>query len=118
LSWTWNANTGDLTALQRASGSSRIAATWYETAGSFTMDLPITDGASHQLALYLLDWDVQGRAETITITDATTGAVLDTRSASSFVKGAYLVWKVSGHVQVTFKRNAGVNAVVSGVFID
>jgi hypothetical protein len=118
LSWTWNSNTGDLTALQRASGSGRIAATWYETAGSFTMDLPITDGVSHQLALYLLDWDVRGRAETITITDAATGAVLDQRSASSFVKGEYLVWKVSGHVTVTFTRNAGVNAVVSGVFID
>jgi hypothetical protein len=117
LSWTWNGSTSDSTALQRAA-SGRIAAAWYETSGSFTMDLPITDGLTHQVAFYLLDWDARGRAETITIADATTGATLDQRSASSFVKGTYVVWKVSGHVKVTFTRNAGVNAVVSGVFID
>jgi len=113
--YTWVPNTADPRALQTGSGSGRIAATWYNSS-SFSLDVNFTDGNTHQLALYAVDWDSQGRSETVQILDATTAAVLDTRSISSFTGGAYLVWNISGHVTISVTQNSGPNAVISGVF--
>jgi hypothetical protein len=105
-----------------ASGSSREAACWYSpslTAGSsFTVDVNLTDGKTHSLALYAVDWEGTGsRSETISILSASTGAVLDTRTVSSFQAGQYLAWNVSGHVQFRVTNLvAGLNAVISGLF--
>ncbi len=115
LDYTWLTNTADPRALQTGSGSGRIAATWYNPS-SFSADVNFADGNTHQLALYTVDWDNQGRSETVQILDASTAAVLDTRSISSFTGGAYLVWNISGHVTVNVTQNSGPNAVVSGVF--
>jgi len=71
---------------------------------------------THKLALYLLDFPNAGYAETVTIKDTATGAVLDTRSASSFQNGVYEVWNISGNVTVTLSSTAGHWAVLSGVF--
>jgi len=76
----------------------------------------LTDGKSHPLALYFLDWDSSGRAESIQIVDANTGQVLDTRSVSGFSGGQYLNWNVSGHVVIKIAVTGGTNAAVSGVF--
>ena len=96
--------------------SSRIAATWF--AGGFSISTNLTDGNPHQVALYLLDWDSTARAETITVTDTATGAVLDTRvlPVGSFNQGEYAVWTVKGNVKFQVARNQGANAVVSGIF--
>jgi uncharacterized protein (DUF2141 family) len=122
LSWPWMASAQDPRALQTASGSSRIAACWYtqgtNSGSSFTVDVNLTDGQSHSMALYALDWDGAGpRSESVSIVDANSGTVLDTRSVSSFETGTYLVWNVTGHVriQVTNLQN-GTNAVMSGLF--
>jgi uncharacterized protein (TIGR03437 family) len=113
--WTWLPLTTDPRALQTGSNSGSIAATWYNTP-EFNLDVNLTDGQSHQLALYAMDWDSSGRAETIELLDAATGALLDTRNISSFVNGLYLVWNVSGHVKINIIQTAGNNAVVSGIF--
>ena len=42
--------------LQDAGGSGRIAACWYSPT-SFTVDVNLTDGQTHDLELYFLDWD-------------------------------------------------------------
>ena len=77
-----------------------------------------TDGASHQLALYLLDWDGGGRAEMIKMVDAANPAtVLDTRTVASFTVGTYLVWNITGHVKIQVNGTSGANAVVSAVFV-
>jgi hypothetical protein len=114
--WTWVANTGDPRAAQQAAGSGRIASTFYAT-NSFTLDVNPTDTNTHQLALYFLDWDNGGRAQTVSILDASTNAVLNTQTIANFQNGAYLVWNIKGHVTVQFSRKAGQNAVVSGVFL-
>jgi hypothetical protein len=66
----------------------------------------------------VVDWDNNGRVETVQIVDANTGAVLDTRNLSNFANGTYLIWNLSGHVRVnvTWTTGSGTNAVVSGVF--
>jgi hypothetical protein len=114
LQWTWAASTTDVRALQKASASDRVAATWYSPS-SFTIDVNLTDGQPHQVALYCVDFDSQNRAQTISVLNPS-GAVLDTRSISGFTNGQYLVWNVSGHVTFKLTSTGGANAVVSGVF--
>jgi hypothetical protein len=113
----WPSSTTDPRALQTPSGSSRVAACWY-AATSFTVDVNLTDGQVHDLALYFLDWDQEGRSEQVQLTNAATGAVLDTETVSSFSSGVYLQWAVRGNVLFTFTRLAGKNAVLSGLFFD
>jgi hypothetical protein len=114
--WTWIASTSDPRALQKATNpADRIAATWYCNT-PFTIDMNISDTATHQVALYFVDWDSTARRQTIDVLDAS-GTVLNTQSlTSSFFGGVYLVWKVSGHVQFRITCNAGNNAVISGLF--
>jgi hypothetical protein len=115
LSWTWAASSTDTRALELASGAGRIAATWFNMPG-FSVDVNITDGGSHQIAFYAIDWDYKGRTETIQVVDAQTNSLLDSRSLFSFTSGTYLVWTVSGHVRFNVTATGGPNAVVSGVF--
>jgi beta-lactam-binding protein with PASTA domain len=112
--YVWSPNTSDPRALQNGLG--RIAATWFSTT-SFTFDVNLTDVNTHQIALYALDWDDYqgGRSETVEILDANTLAILDMRTVTSFTNGTYLVWNISGHVQIKVINNAS-NAVISGIF--
>lgn len=114
---TWQSSTNDGRALQKPGFPlDRIAACWYST-GTFSLDVNISDGQTYQLALYLLDWDQQGRSETVSLVDPSSGATLDMRTASGFSNGEYLVWTVSGHVTVQIANGSGSpDAVVSGVF--
>jgi hypothetical protein len=114
-SWVWAASTTDTRALQ--SGSTRIAATWFAPT-VYSIDIKLTDQQSHTISLYGLDWDSTVRGETITVLDANSGAVLDSRSLSNFHSGQYLSWSVSGHVTFKVARTAGDNAVVSGLFFN
>jgi thermitase len=116
--WTWAGSTGDVRGLQKPTNpADRIAACWY-SAGSFTLDLNLTDGLQHQVALYGLDWDGLGRAQKVEVLDAANGAVLNTQSLSGFSGGTHLVWSVKGHVQFRITRTGGQNAVLSGLFVD
>ena len=118
-SYTWASSTTDVRALQSGVTNGRIASTWYGS--SFSVDINLTDGNTHQVGLYAVDWDNQGRAETISVTDATSGAVLDSRSISGFNNGEWLLWDLAGHVKMTVTQigsNRNANAVASGVFFD
>ena len=82
------------------------------------MDVDLTDGLTHDLSLYLLDWDSTSRAETVQISDALTGSVLSTQQVKPFHTGTYLTWAISGNVVITTTKLAGANAVVSGLFFE
>jgi subtilisin family serine protease len=116
--YTWTSSTTDARALQKGvSTTDRMAATWF-TDGTMTIDLNFTDGASHQTAIYLLDWDTYfgGRLERVDVLDGN-GKVLDTRSVSGFRTGEYLVWNFTGHVIIRIANmNPLSNAVISGLF--
>ncbi len=103
--------------MRPGSGSSRIAAVWHSNS-TFSINVNITDGASHELSLYLLDWSNLGRVEKIQLTSATNGTVLDTETPSSFSGGVYYSWVISGDVVITFTTVSGPNTVVSGLFFD
>ena len=86
-------------------------------ATSYTIDVNITDGATHQVALYNLDWDgANTRTQRVDVLNATTGAVLDTRTVTAFSNGQYLVWTIGGHVTFRVTNTGPANAVVSGLF--
>jgi hypothetical protein len=115
--YTWNPNPTQTNALQDNPGNSaRIAACDYSDNSSFSFNLNLTDGKTHQVALYVLDWDWQNRAETIQIHDASTGNLLDTQYVSSFTSGKYLVWNLSGNLNITLTNAGGLNEVMSGIF--
>jgi IPT/TIG domain len=119
--YVWNGATSDPRALQVPGSSSGLAACWYTPStaagASFTIDVNLTDGQTHQVALYALDWDGYGpRSERIDVLD-TNGDVLDSRTLSSFQGGQYEVWDISGHVQFRITNLVnGSNAVISGIF--
>lgn len=100
-------------------GTGSLASVWYQLTGSaITIDLPFADSAAHQVALYFWDYD-QNRDETIQVLDAA-GTVLGTpQKLSSFGTGAYLIWKIAGHVTISITSNTtGNNLVLSGIFFD
>jgi hypothetical protein len=80
--------------------------------------LEIPTGKTEQLALYVADYDDQGRSELIQISDAHTGVVLDSEFVSNFQNGKYLIWDVSGDLNITITQVSGQNAVLSGIFLN
>jgi outer membrane protein assembly factor BamB len=114
--YVWTTSTSDVRApMKLSSTTGRVAGCWFSS-GVFTIDLNFTDGQTHQVALYALDFDNYGRSERIDILDAN-GAVLDTRPVSGFVGGQYLVWNLSGHVTVRVTNTNPVsNGMISGLF--
>ncbi len=112
---TWMASTTDIRGLQKASAIDRVAARW-DSSSSFTIDLNLTDGATHQIAIYGLDWDGNNRAQRVDVLDWATNALLDSRTISSFNRGQYLVWSLQGHVKILVNKTGGKSAVVSGLY--
>ena len=113
----WNWSNTDSAALQRTSTGDRVAACWYSSS-SFSVRVNISDGRTHKVSFYCLDWDVANRAQKVEVLDAATGAVLHSTSVSNFQEGTYLSYDVKGSVIFRFNRTAGANAVVSGMFFD
>jgi hypothetical protein len=52
------------------------------------------------------------------VSDSSSGSVLDTRVVTNFTGGEYLVYSVTGSINIKITSNAGPNAVVSGIFFD
>src|ERR1700735_2159164 len=111
--YTWVPSTTDPRALTVPGGSGGIASCWFSSGlDSFTGSV----SGTHTVALYMLDWDNQGRAEQVQVKDANSNAVLDTENVSAFTNGVYLFWNISGSVVFDIAPTAGPNAVVSGFF--
>ena len=98
-------------------GGGTVAAEYYDPAG-FSATLNLTDGKTHQVALYLADYDGQNRVETVQAFGPGNVALTAAISVSSFTGGVYLIFNVSGDVTFQFTHVAGGSAVLSGLFID
>jgi uncharacterized protein (TIGR03437 family) len=112
---TWAASTTDTRALQKMSGSDRIAARW-ESSSFFTVDVNFTDGLTHRIAIYAVDWDGSNRQQRVDVVDWATNVLLDSRSMASFNGGQYLVWNLRGRVKFIVNKLGGRPAVVSGLY--
>lgn len=114
-SYIWAGSSTDPRALLKpGSPSDRVAGCFFGS--SFTVDVNLSDGNAHQLAVYLLDWDDGARAERVDVLDAVSGQVLNSQLADHFVNGTYLSWIVTGHVRLRFTALNGPNAVLNGLF--
>ena len=64
------------------------------------------------------EFPLGARAQTLSLLDGSTQAVLDSRSVTAFQNGTWEVWKVSGHVILTVTNTGSTNAAISGLFFD
>ena len=105
-------------ALQVPSGTGSFAGGWHSST-SFTIDVNLTDGHAHDIALYAVDWSGNNSpVEKFQITSAATGALLSTVTLQSFARGTYIQWRLTESVVITVTNLAGPNALLSGIFFD
>jgi hypothetical protein len=76
------------------------------------------DGAPYRLTLYLLDFNRNGRAMDVVLSDDFSRLDAKPVRVQETDGGIYVAWQVCGPVSVELKRTAGYNAVLSGVFVD
>jgi hypothetical protein len=76
------------------------------------------DAEPYRLTLYVLDFDRNGRALEIALSDEFVALSSEQVSVAETAGGVYLTWTASGTLNVELKKKAGFNAVLSGLFLD
>ncbi len=116
--YQWAANTTDVRALESPDGSTRNAAAYYDP-NEVKVQLGFTTAYSGNLHLYAVDWDALGRRETIVVDDGS--GPRSVALSSDFSQGAWVSIPINvaagGNVSITAQRNAGPNALLSGIFL-
>jgi hypothetical protein len=106
-------------ALQSPDGGSLRNAAAYTDPNSVSVKLSFKNAYTGNISLYALDWDNQGRRETITVDDGA-GAASAPLNAS-FASGGWATFSVNvkagGTVTVNATRTAGPSAVLSAVMV-
>jgi RHS repeat-associated protein len=121
FAYPWAVGTTDPRALTdpRPGATGGVASYWDSTSGgtSIALDVHLTDGAPHEVALYALDWEGLNRAERVDVVDDDTGTVLDSRTVTGFGFGTYLVWDLQGDVTLRVTSTTGAaTEVADGLF--
>ena len=80
--------------LELPNSSNRIAAVWY-SGTSFTVDVDLTDGQTHDLELYFLNYDGKGRSEQVQIKQYLRNLFCRPNRSHRSANGVYLDWQVS-----------------------
>lgn len=113
--WVWGSMATDARALESVDESTRVAATYWDW-NEIRLRLSFSSGFTGSLELYALDADNLGRRETITVNDQTASL------SDDFTQGAWVSFPVSvapgESVSISVDRTAGLNAVLSGLFLD
>ena len=87
--YIWSPVTTDRRGLSIPADPPRLSAGQWFSWDQFSLDLDLRGrGEPFQVALYLLDWDSDSRAQRLDVTDAETGALLLSRSDSTLRRGA------------------------------
>ena len=114
----WSSSTTNVRALQGPGGSGRRAAAWTHDS-EVRLRIDFTAAWSGDLHLYALDWDNQGRRQTVTVDDGSGPrvAALDTAFSNGLWIHAPVTVPAGGSVRIKLSRTAGTNAVLSGLFL-
>jgi hypothetical protein len=89
------------------------------TLQTMTVDLDVKNSQKHQLALYFLDWDNDGRRSAVEIFDLKTlKLVAPVQLMKDYQNGKYLVFEYSGSLRIRVNHVRGQNAVLCGIFFD
>ncbi len=114
---SWSGYTTDPLALEMPDPDThRVMPVWYEV--DWSIDVQVTDGQSHQFALYVIDYDRQNRRQRIDAVDVASETVLSSIDLGDIEQGRWLVYDVAGHVRFDIERLFGPNAVVSAWMFD
>ena len=112
--YVWASSTKDVRALQSPDGLTRAAAT-YTAPNQLRLALRFNSAYTGSLRLYALDWDKRDRRETIAVGGQTAAL------SGDFSQGAWVTFRISvaagDTVPIVVSRTAGLNAVLSGVFL-
>jgi hypothetical protein len=121
----WAPNTTDIRALQAPDGSSVRNATAYTDPSKVTVGLSFAKAYTGDVSIYALDWDKQGRAESISIDDGSGPRIYSL--ATDFSQGEWLTFPVAvtagATVTITATNTATATAtttptaVISGIMI-
>lgn len=91
----------------------------HPTLQTMTIDLKLNDNQNHQLALYFLDWDNNGRRSAAEIFDLNTLKIIaPVQLIKNYQKGKYLVFNYTGSIRIRINHVRGENAALSGIFFD
>jgi len=104
--------------LQKVANNADRTVAYFQGTNDFTLDVNFNDSVSHRLTLYMVDYDKKGRQQLLQVIDPATGRVIATKTISNFKNGIYVTYDITGPVQLKLTREAGPNAVLSGVFFD
>lgn len=111
---TYLASSPNINSLRRAAPNGRYLAGW-SSPTNFTMDLNLSDGKNHPVALYFWDWNNAGRTQLVEVFDAATTNLLDQRIIGSFTNGQWWVWQINGHVRIRFTNLAGPDCLANAL---
>jgi hypothetical protein len=106
----------DTNALQSSLSTNRFLGGWFSST-NFTIDLNLSDGQNHQVALYFWDWDNSGHQQTVDVVDVATTNLVDHRVLSGFTNGEWWVYQVNGHVQFRIAALTGPDCVLNGLML-
>ncbi|MGA2662196.1 MAG: hypothetical protein ABSH34_32350 [Verrucomicrobiota bacterium] len=117
--FAWDSAALDARALEPpgAGMAARQATCWFGTDAVCCVVTP-PDAKPYRVSIYLFDYDRNGRANRIQVSDE--ARVLDSCeiSAQQNGQGTYISWTVTGPVRVKLTKKAGFNVTLSGVLID
>jgi hypothetical protein len=115
----WASTTVDPRALPVSAtpGAARFAGLLWAS-DFLTINLKVTDGGTHKVAVYALDWNNYGYQATYSILDHATQAVLDSRTLSGLRDGKWVQWAISGDVDLKVAPVGSSTASVSALFFD
>jgi hypothetical protein len=116
--FAWDSSMSDPRALEAPrTAATRSATCWFgDEAVSCVLTPP--DSQPYRVSLYLLDYDRNGRANRIELSDEAGVLANCVTSKQENALGTYVSWKVTGPVRVKLTKQAGFNVALSGVFVD
>ncbi|MCP3975296.1 MAG: hypothetical protein GY720_12495, partial [bacterium] len=116
--YRWSSSTADDRALTSPDDSERRAATYYQKT-KVEIELTFASDYTGTIHLYSLDWDDNGRRQSITVDDGNGPQTVNL--TESFADGAWSHFSIDvpagGTVLITATKTAGANAVIGGIFL-
>ena len=113
----WEHPSRDARALPVGGAEGRAAVCWFGS-DAVTLRLAPPDRAPHRIWVYILDFDHNGREQTLSVGDEE-GALASIRVTKAQADaGTWVAWTVTGPVSITAQKLTGYNAVISAVAVE
>ncbi len=112
----WQHPSTDARALPAGGADGRAAVCWF---GSEAVTLRLTppDRAPHRIWVYILDFDHNGREQTVSVGDEE-GPLSSVRVTKAQADtGTWVEWTVTGPVTISARKLTGYNAVISAIAV-